>query len=105
MALTDPSKRLEAEVETLADKMAKIDVDLLAANKRIVNLAMELMGARTMQRMAVERDSVARQSPVVTEFYHIAKEHGLKAALEWRDAKFGDSRSSPRYAARRQQGS
>ncbi len=85
-----PAEELEAEVEALADKMAKIDVDLLAANKRIVNMAMELMGARTMQRMAAERDAIARQSPVVTEFYRMAKEQGLKAALEWRDSKFRD---------------
>jgi enoyl-CoA hydratase len=98
-----PAEELEAEVEALADKMAKIDTDLLAANKRIVNMAMELMGARTMQRMAAERDSIARQAPDVTEFYRIAKEHGLKAAVEWRDAKFGDSRSSPQYAQRREQ--
>ena len=85
-----PADLLQAEVEDLADRIAKIDVDLLAANKRIVNMAMELMGARTMQRMAAERDAIARQSPVVHEFYAMAKEKGLKAALEWRDAAFGD---------------
>ena len=84
-----PSEELEAEVETLADKMALIDVDLLAANKRIVNMAMELMGARTMQRMAAENDALGHQAPVVHEFYRRAKEEGLKAAVEWRDAKFG----------------
>jgi enoyl-CoA hydratase len=89
-----PSESLEAEVEALARKMALIDVDLLAANKRIVNMAMELMGARTMQRMAAERDAIGRQSPVVTEFYRIAKEEGLKAALEWRDGKFKDGRGA-----------
>ena len=89
-----PAERLEAEVDELARRMALIDVDLLAANKRIVNMAMELMGARTMQRMAAERDSIGRQSPVVTEFYRIAKEEGLKAALEWRDGKFNDGRSA-----------
>jgi len=83
-----PSEQLEAEVEALADKMALIDVDLLAANKRIVNMAMELMGARTMQRMAAERDAIGRQSPVAHEFYRRAKEEGLKAALGWRDEKF-----------------
>jgi len=88
-----PEERLEAEVEELADRMAMIDVDLLASNKRIVNMAMELMGARTMQRMAAERDAIARQAPVVTEFYEMAKEKGLKAALEWRDSKFGDGRA------------
>jgi enoyl-CoA hydratase len=91
-----PEGELTAEVEELADRMAMIDVDLLASNKRIVNLAMELMGARTMQRMAAERDAIARQAPVVTEFYQMAKEKGLKAALEWRDAKFGDGRAKAR---------
>lgn len=90
-----PATQLEAHVEALAQRMALIDVDLLAANKRIVNLAMELMGARTMQRMGAERDAIGRQAPVVTEFYQMAKEKGLKAALEWRDAKFADGRASP----------
>ncbi len=94
------SEALEGEVEALADKMALIDPDLLAANKRIVNLAMELMGARTMQRMAAERDAIGRQAPVVHEFYRIAKEQGLKAALEWRDSRFGDYRSAGKPAGK-----
>jgi enoyl-CoA hydratase len=60
--------------------------------------AMELMGARTSQRMAAERDCIARQAPVVTEFYTMAKEKGLKAALEWRDSRFGDGRATARGA-------
>ena len=82
-----PVERLDAELDDLAARMALIDVDLLAAKKRIVNMALELMGARTMQRMATERDAIARQAPVVTEFYTMAKEKGLKAALEWRDSQ------------------
>ena len=89
-----PSEQLDAELDDLAGRMALIDVDLLAANKRIVNMALELMGAQTMQRMATERDAIARQAPVVTEFYAMAKEKGLKAALEWRDNKFGDGRGA-----------
>jgi enoyl-CoA hydratase len=89
-----PSEQLDAEMDDLAGRMALIDVDLLAANKRIVNMALELMGAQTMQRMATERDAIARQAPVVHEFYAMAKEKGLKAALEWRDERFGDGRSA-----------
>ncbi len=44
-----PPDLLEAEVEGLAD--------LLAANKRIINLGLELMGARTLQRLACENDA------------------------------------------------
>jgi len=88
-----PANLLEAEVEGLVDRMVMIDTDLLSANKRIVNLALELMGARTMQRLAVENDARAHLSPAVREFNQIAGEQGLKAALHWRDAKFGDGRA------------
>lgn len=96
-----PSGALEAEVEALASKMEKIDVELLSPNKRIVNVAMELMGARTMQRLAAENDGRAHQAPAVREFGRIAMTQGLKAALEWRDGKFGDSRQSDRAQQRR----
>ncbi len=96
-----PSGALEAEVEALAAKMEKIDIELLSPNKRIVNAALELMGARTLQRMAAENDGRAHQAPSVREFGRIAMTQGLKAALEWRDGKFGDSRGSAEYQKRR----
>jgi enoyl-CoA hydratase len=85
-----PHERLEAEVEALADKMCRIDPGVLAANKRIVNIALELMGSRTAQKMAVEMDSRARLAPGVKEFYRIIAEKGLKEALRWRDGAFED---------------
>jgi enoyl-CoA hydratase len=85
-----PHDQLEAEVEALADKMCRIDPAILSANKRIVNIALEMMGARTIQRMASEMDSRARLAPAVRQFYQMIAEHGLKAALEWRDAPFSD---------------
>lgn len=88
-----PADMLEAEVEGLADRLAMIDTDLLTANKRIVNLGLELMGARTLQRLAAENDARAHLAPSVREFGRIAREEGLKAALHWRDAKFGDGRA------------
>ena len=88
-----PPEFLQAEVEGLVDRMAMIDTDLLSANKRIVNLALELMGARTMQRIATENDARAHLAPSVAEFARIAGESGLKTALNWRDAKFGDGRA------------
>jgi enoyl-CoA hydratase len=96
-----PGDRLEGEVEALAAKMEKIDVELLAPNKRIVNLALELMGARTIQRMAAENDGRAHQAPAVREFGRLAMTQGLKAALEWRDNKFGDGRGTESYQQRR----
>jgi enoyl-CoA hydratase len=88
-----PADMLEREVEQLVDRLAMIDTDLLSANKRIVNLQLELMGARTIQRMASENDARAHLAPSVREFGRIAGEQGLKAALHWRDGKFGDGRA------------
>lgn len=84
---------LEAEVEGLADRLAMIDADLLSSNKRIVNMGLELMGARTLQRMAAENDGRAHLAPGTRSFRQVAKDQGLKAALAGRDTGFGDGRA------------
>ena len=88
-----PAKLLEAEVEGLADRLALIDPDLLAANKRIINLGLELMGARTLQRLAVENDARGHLAESARAFVRKVGEKGLKNALSERDAKFGDGRA------------
>ena len=81
---------LEETVEGLADRMAMIPTDMLAGNKRTVNLAMELMGARTMQRIAAEMDARMHTSPSMEDWRSRNREEGLKEALQWRDGRFGD---------------
>jgi len=88
-----PANLLEAEVEGLADRLALIDADLLAANKRIINLGLELMGARTLQRLACENDARGHLAASARGFVKTAAEKGLKTALLERDAKFGDGRA------------
>jgi len=88
-----PADLLEAEVEGLADRLALIDADLLSANKRIVNIGLELMGARTLQRLAAENDARAHTAESARQFRVTAREKGLKAALRERDEKFGDGRA------------
>ncbi len=88
-----PADLLEQEVEGLAGRMAHIDPDLLSANKRIINTGLELMGARTLQRMASENDVRGHNTRAANEFRQSVKEKGLKATLTARDAKFGDGRA------------
>jgi enoyl-CoA hydratase len=88
-----PADDLAAEVEQLLARLALIDVELLSANKRIVNVGLELMGARTLQRMAAENDARAHQAPSAGAFRERVKERGLREALRERDAKFGDGRA------------
>ena len=88
-----PAHLLAAEVEGLVDRLALIDADLLSANKRIINLGLELMGARTLQRLAAENDARAHRAASAREFGVRVREQGLKAVLRERDAKFGDGRA------------
>lgn len=87
-----PAKQLTAEVEALASRLALIDADLLSANKRIVNLGLELMGARTLQRMAAEMDARGHLAESRAVFNRTVLEQGVKEAVRQRDAPFGDGR-------------
>lgn len=87
-----PTEHLENEVEQLANRLTKIDPDLLSTNKRIINMAMELMGARTLQRMASENDVRGHNTRAAGGFRKSVQELGLREALRARDAKFGDGR-------------
>ena len=94
-----PPAELEAEVNALAGKMAQIDAELLAVNKRAINLAFELAGGRTLQRMTTELDARGHlaQGPRRTKFKKDIAELGLKGAVKERDAPFGDGRVRVRH--------
>ena len=87
-----PAEQLEAAVMSLAKRMSFVDTEMLSAHKRIVNLAMEVMGGNTMQRLAVEMDARAHLAtgPMRTGFKKDMAEGGLKQALKNRDRPFGD---------------
>ncbi len=85
-----PTARLGDEAKALAERMALIDADLLAANKRIVNMGLELMGARTLQRYSAETDARSHQSAAAKDFGRVAREEGLGRAFKRRDQPFGD---------------
>jgi enoyl-CoA hydratase len=88
-----PEEYLEQEVEGLADRMSWIDPEMLSANKRIINVGMELMGAQTLQRLAAENDARAHTAQAARDVFKQISTEGLQAALRDRDAPFGDSRA------------
>jgi enoyl-CoA hydratase len=51
------------------------------------------MGARTLQRLAVEIDARGHQAASAQHFRETATEFGLREALRRRDAPFGDGRA------------
>jgi enoyl-CoA hydratase len=88
-----PLADLEYEVEQLADRLALIDPDLLSANKRIINLGLELMGARTLQRLAAENDVRGHNTAAAKQTKQAMADGPLRDTLRERDAKFGDGRA------------
>jgi enoyl-CoA hydratase len=84
-----PADQLEAEVMRLAERMGLVDPHLLSANKRLVNLGLELMGARTLQRVGAEIDARGHLAPKARAFRETMREHGVKFAFQKRDAAFG----------------
>lgn len=86
-----PADELDAEVEALAKRIAIIDPEIAAAQKRIVNAAMELAGARTLQKLATEADARAHlsQGPGRTTWRANVKKHGVREAIRLRDAEYG----------------
>jgi len=89
-----PADKLEEEVNGLAETLSKVPYGLLAVHKRIVNMAIELMGRGILQQLAVEGDAIGHLDPICQQFGEIASTEGLKAALDWRDSKFADYRTS-----------
>ena len=89
-----PAERLDEEADALARRVAAVDAEILATHKRIVNMQMELAGAKLSQRYAVELDARAHLStgPRRSRFRQDMAESGLKEALRNRDAPFGDGR-------------
>lgn len=84
-----PAEELDAEVARLASGMASLDPELLACNKRIVNLALEIGGATVLQRLAAEMDARAHLTRAKRDFDADVKALGLKGAFQKRDEPFG----------------
>lgn len=88
-----PADELDAFAMDLAARIALVDPELNATQKRIVNIAMEQMGMANTQRFAREMDARAHlgTGPRRMQFKADLQQGGLKTALTNRDEPFGDS--------------
>lgn len=83
---------LEDAVLDIAERVAKIPVDLQQLNKRSVHRALEAMGLRTALRAGTEIQAMGfHQRSSKAYFKELAK--GVTRALDARDSKFGDYRT------------
>jgi len=89
-----PADKLAFEAEEMARRISSVDAEILSAHKRVVNMQLELMGAKLSQRYAAELDARAHlsQGPRRKQFRKDMAEAGLKEALANRDKPFGDGK-------------
>jgi len=83
--------RLDAEVDDLVRKIAPTPLPVLRFTKLALQAAYEAMGLRQAVAANVGLSSLlnSADTPEQREFDRIAAEGGLRAALDWRDRRYG----------------
>ena len=87
-----PAQELDAAVLAVAERIAKIPVELLALNKRSAHRAMEAMGIRAGIRATADIQALGFHQPPSIEYLKSFGEVGVSKALSARDATFNDYR-------------
>ena len=95
------AERLAAEVDALADRIARTPPEVVAPTKRMLNRAMDAMGFREAVEAGIDLGAIinAADTPEQREWDEIVRRDGLKAALAWRDRRYderlGDRQGEP----------
>jgi enoyl-CoA hydratase len=85
-----PREELDERTLDFCERVAKLPLDALSVHKHVTNRWFEIAGLRTAAAEGAEFDAIYHETPSFGEFGRIAQERGLKEALAWRDAPFGD---------------
>jgi len=101
-----PAERLDDEVRAMALTIAKLPAVTVEYNKKLVNMAYELMNVRLVLERSSELEAMAMTSPGSTpeieQYNEIRRADGLKAALSWNAARFAEEDAWYREARARQ---
>ncbi|MDA0365516.1 MAG: enoyl-CoA hydratase-related protein [Chloroflexi bacterium] len=90
-----PAERLDEEMMAFCRRVAQQPLDALSVHKHSTNRWFEIAGLRTAAYEGAEFDAIYHETAAAKEFARIAQARGLKEALAWRDAPFGDGRTTP----------
>jgi enoyl-CoA hydratase len=85
-----PADRLAAEVDALADRLARVPPDVMTPTKLMLNRAMDAAGFAAAVEMGLDLQSFINMSETAREFDALVRAQGLKAALEWRDRRYDE---------------
>lgn len=89
-----PESELEDAVLEIAERIAKIPIELLALNKRAAHRAMEAMGIRDGIRATADIQALGFHQPPSKEYLASFSDQGVSKALSVRDKAFNDYRES-----------
>jgi enoyl-CoA hydratase len=85
-----PLDRLAAEVDALADRLARVPPDVMVPTKLMLNRAMEVAGFAEAVELGLDIQSFVNMSETSRAFDEIVRRDGLKAALAWRDERYDE---------------
>jgi enoyl-CoA hydratase len=85
-----PIDRLAAEVDALADRLARVPPDVMAPTKLMLNRVMDAAGFAAAVEMGLDLQAFVNMSETAREFDGIVRAEGLKAALAWRDRRYDE---------------
>ncbi len=85
-----PADGLVAEVDSLADRIARVPPDVMAPTKLMLNRAMEVAGFAEAVELGLDLQSFINMSETSRAFAAIVRRDGLKAALAWRDERYDE---------------
>jgi len=83
-----PADRLAAEVDALADRLARVPGDVMEPTKLMLNRAMEAAGFLDAVAAGLDLQAFVNMSDTAREFDAVVRRDGMKAALAWRDARY-----------------
>jgi enoyl-CoA hydratase/carnithine racemase len=83
-------ERLGDEVDALADRLARVEPDVMAPTKLMLNRALDATGFAQAVEMGLDLQSFINLSETSRTFDAIVRRDGLKAALAWRDARYDE---------------
>jgi enoyl-CoA hydratase len=95
-----PADELDEATLEMAKRIAQIPPELAQMNKRLVHRQMDAMGMRAALRAGTELCALGTHTKAMAEFLQARVDKGgLTGALQARDEKFGDYRTSHEGAA------
>ena len=86
-----PAAELDARVEALLERIARVPVNQLTMMKLLVNQELFARGLHATQVLGTVFDGIARHTPEGFAFQRQAAESGFKDAVRARDEPFGDA--------------